>query len=493
MAVAGNVGVGKGLLSIVALVSDQETGEMSSAANVPVMTVSESPAMIRESRKLREVVAAFNPERAGAAAYSIIEELYPICRSITGDGVRESLQLLQETVPLNVHEVPSGTEVFDWIVPDEWNIRDAYIKNSAGERVVDFRRSNLQVLNYSVPVQRTMSLSELRPHLFTLPEMPDWIPYRTSYYEETWGFCLSQRQLEQMEDGEYEVCIDSSLEPGHLTYGEYRIQGATDDEVLISTHICHPSLCNDNLSGVATAVVLASLLDGVGLRHSYRFVLAPGTIGAIAWLALNEHVLPRIKHGLVLSCVGDPGRFTYKRSRRGNAEIDRVVEGVLRSTGRDFELSDFTPYGYDERQYCSPGIDLPVGCFMRTPNGKYPQYHTSADDLTLVTGPALADSLFHLLRIVETLEGNDKYLNLNSKCEPQLGRRGLYRQVGGMNNTGLEEALLWVLNLSDGQHSLLDIAEHSRLEFTKINEAARLLAKNGLLQLIDPMTSSHVG
>ena len=345
------------------------------------MTLAASPATTA-GLQLREVLRALDQDREGREAYGIMEALYPICRSITGDGVRQSLRLLERTIPLDVREVPSGTQVFDWVVPNEWNIRDGYIKNSAGERVVDFRHSNLHVLNYSVPVRRSMSLAELRPHLFTLPETPDWIPYRTSYFEETWGFCLSQHQLDQMKDEQYEVCIDSTLKPGHLTYGEYRIQGATDDEVLISTHICHPSLCNDNLSGVATAAVLASLLDGIDLRYSYRFIWAPGTIGAITWLATNEHVLPRIKHGLVISCVGDSGGFNYKRSRRGNAEIDRVVEHVLQSNGHDFELMDFTPYGYDERQYCSPGVNLPVGCFMRTPNGKYPQYHTSADDLT---------------------------------------------------------------------------------------------------------------
>ncbi len=289
-------------------------------------------------------------------------------------------------------------------------------------------------LNYSVPVHRSMSLAELKQHLFSLPETPDWIPYRTSYYKQTWGFCLSQRQLERMTEGEYEVCVDSSLEPGHLTYGEYRIQGATDDEVLISCHSCHPSLCNDNLSGMATAAGLARLLERVDLRYSYRFLWIPGTIGSITWLARNEPILPRIKHGLVLSCVGDAGAFTYKRSRRGDAEVDRAVEQVLRHSGHQFEVLDFTPYGYDERQYCSPGINLPVGCFMRTPNGRYPQYHTSADDLDFVTPSALGESLGQLLRVVQVLEKNGHYLNLNPKGEPQLGRRGLYRQMGGLKD-----------------------------------------------------------
>jgi aminopeptidase-like protein len=431
---------------------------------------------------LRDLLEAIGPAEEGKKSYAMVEALYPICRSITGDGMRQSLRILQSTVPLEMREVPSGTEVFDWTVPPEWNIRDAYIKNSAGERVVDFQRSNLHVLNYSVPVNRTMSLTELRPHLFTLPETPDWIPYRTSYYRETWGFCLSHRQLESMENGQYEVYIDSTLKPGNLSYGEYRIQGATDDEVLISCHSCHPSLCNDNLSGMATAVRLARLLEDVSLRYSYRFLWIPGTIGSITWLARNETILPRIRHGLVLSCVGDSGPFTYKRSRRGDAEVDRAVEHVLRHSGNGFELVNFTPYGYDERQYCSPGINLPVGCFMRTPNGRYPQYHTSADNLTLVTASALGESLMQLLRVIQVLEANFRCLNLNPKCEPQLGRRGLYRQMGGMKDAAaMEMAMLWVLNLSDGQHDLLEIATCSGVRFDQISQAADALRKAGLL------------
>jgi aminopeptidase-like protein len=418
----------------------------------------------------------------GRKAYALIEALHPIGRSITGDGVRQSLRLIQETVPLQLHEVPTGTEVFDWTVPKEWNIRGAYIKNSAGERVVDFRWNNLHVLGYSVPVHRTMSLAELRPYLFTLPEAPDWIPYRTSYYRETWGFCLTQRQLDCLADGEYEVCIDSTLEPGCLTYGEYRVAGATEEEVLISCHSCHPSLCNDNLSGMATAARLAHLLEAVPLRHSYRFIWIPGTIGSITWLARNEPGLSRIKHGLVISCVGDSGAFTYKRSRRGDAEVDRAAEHVLRYGTAGFQALDFTPYGYDERQYCSPGINLPVGCFMRTPHGRYPQYHTSADDLRLVAPSCLGESLRHLLRIVQVLEENERYVSLNPKCEPQLGRRGLYRQTGGLKDLAAGEmAMLWVLNLADGSHDLLDIAVRSGLPFHELSRAARLLERDGLL------------
>ncbi|MBV9275223.1 MAG: DUF4910 domain-containing protein [Verrucomicrobia bacterium] len=434
------------------------------------------------SKLIRDLVNEVDPRQEGALAYAMIERLYPICRSITGNGVRESLHLIQDTLPLNIREIPSGTQVFDWVVPDEWNVRDAYIMNGKGERIVDFHRSNLHVLNYSLPVDRKMSLAELRPHLFSIPEAPDWIPYRTSYYQKNWGFCLAHNELEKLKEGEYQVYIDSTLRPGHLTYGEFRIQGATDDEVLISCHCCHPSLCNDNLSGMATAARLGWSLQGRSLRYSYRVLWIPGTIGSITWLALNESILPRIKHGLVLSCLGDSGKFTYKRSRYGDAEVDRVVEQVLRQSDRDRQILDFMPYGYDERQYCSPGINLPVGCFMRTPNGCYPQYHTSADDLSLVTPSALGESLLQLLRVIQVLEENKHYLNLNPKCEPQLGRRGLYRQMGGMKDTAtLEMAMLWVLNLSDGQHDLLDIAIRSGIQFEHISQAADALREAGLL------------
>lgn len=421
------------------------------------------------------------PVSEAAELFEMVSALYPICRSITGNGLRESLKQIQNHIALSLHEVPTGTRVFDWVVPNEWNIRDAYIKNSRGTRVVDFRKSNLHVVNYSRPVKLRMRLPELRKHLFALPDHPDWIPYRTTYYKEDWGFCLTQRQLDSLADEEYEVCIDASLESGSLTYGEFRIQGASDDEVLISSHSCHPSLCNDNLSGMTVAAKLAQRLTGSKLRYSYRFLWAPGTIGAITWLAVNEAILPRIKHGLVLSCVGDSGRFNYKRSRHGNAEIDRVVEHVLRHAEEPFVISNFSPLGYDERQYGSPGINLPIGCFMRTPNGKYPQYHTSADDLSLIKPAALDQSLNRLLSIVRTLEDNHAYLNLNPKCEPQLGRRGLYRTMGGTCGSRFEESLVWVLNLSDGAHTLLDIAERSGLHFAELDQAAKALVQCNLL------------
>jgi aminopeptidase-like protein len=420
----------------------------------------------------------------GAAVHALVAELFPICRSITGNGVRQTLGILKNHLPVEVHEVPSGTPVFDWVVPPEWNIRDAYVKAADGRRIIDFQRSNLHVVSYSVPVRTRMTLFELRPRLFTRPDWPEVIPYRTSYYKDTWGFCLSQRQLERMPEGEYEVVIDSSLEPGTLTYGEYHLPGETDYEVLFSCHICHPSLANDNLSAVAVAARLAqTLASRPSRRYSYRFLFIPGTIGSITWLARNEQSVPKIKHGLVLAGLGAGEAFAYKKSRRGDAEIDRVVSHTLSQATRRFSVTDFSPYGYDERQFCSPGFNLPMGCLMRTPHGQYREYHTSADDLTFVAPALLAESLDTCVRIVDVLERNGRYLNMRPKCEPQLGRRGLYRSLGGeMDAASRELAMLWVLNLSDGGPALLDIADRSGLPFSAIAAAADALTSHGLLE-----------
>ena len=424
----------------------------------------------------------------GSDMHALILRLFPICRSITGEGVRETLRVLQEHIPLEVREVPTGTQVFDWTVPREWNIRDAWIKNSAGERLVDFRRLNLHVVGYSVPVHQRMRLAELKEHLYTVPHQPDWVPYRTSYYKESWGFCLSENQLAQLNDAEeYDVCIDSSLVSGHLSYGEYLLKGKKAEEILISCHTCHPSLANDNLSGIAVAVELARHLASSPRGYSYRFLFIPGTIGSITWLSQNEDIARQIRHGLVLTCVGDPGNVTYKRSRRGDAEIDRAFIHVLKQTGEAHRILEFSPYGYDERQYCSPGFNLPVGVMMRSPHGEFTQYHTSADNLDFVQAEALGDSLSKCRDVIDVLEHNRFYVSLNPKCEPQLGRRGLYGTVGGSTHTkGWEMAILWVLNFSDGSHSLLDIAEHSGLAFSLIHTATDALVRHDLLQEVPP-------
>ena len=423
----------------------------------------------------------------GVAMHQFATELYPICRSITGDGIRQTLKLIQQHIPLQLSEVPSGTAVFDWTVPKEWNIRDAYIKDSTGRRVVDFRESSLHVLNYSTPIHRTMPLTELRPHLFSLPDHPDWIPYRTSYYKEDWGFCLSHNQLRALPDADYEVCIDSTLADGSLTYGEFLIPGKSTDEVLISCHSCHPSLANDNLSGLTVATALAKIVSESAShnRYSYRFLFIPGTIGAITWLARNrESAASRIRHGLVLTCVGDKAPFHYKKSRNGSAEIDRAASHVLSHLIQSSEILDFSPYGYDERQYCSPGFNLNVGCLMRSVWGTFPQYHTSADNLSFIDPDSLFQSLRVCATIFDVLESNRRFRNLHPFCEPQLGRRGLYRSTGGSSPANEINARLWVLNLSDTQHSLLDIAERSRLPFATILQAAELLHESGLLETV---------
>ncbi|MGH7388530.1 MAG: DUF4910 domain-containing protein [Candidatus Rokuibacteriota bacterium] len=413
--------------------------------------------------------------------FELMEELYPLHRSITGEGLRETLRRIDKQVPLTVHEVPSGTRVFDWTVPREWNLREAYVANARGERVIDVRRSNLHVVGYSTPVRARLRLGELREHLFTLPEHPAWIPFRTTYYRESWGFCLSHDELLRLEDGEYEVVIDATLEDGALTYGEYVVGGETPDEVLISCHVCHPSLCNDNLSGIALATMLARMVSGVRPRYTYRFLFIPGTIGSITWLARNRDRVGRIAHGLVVVAVGDPGALTYKKTRRGDTELDRVVQHVLERSGRPHEIVDFYPWGYDERQYCSPAFDLSVGCLSRTPHGRFPEYHTSADDLDFVRPDALADSLATYLEVLTVLEDNARYQATHPEGEPQLGRRGLYRTVGGAGGKLAELPLLWVLNLSDGRHTLLDIAERSRLDFRTIRAAADTLLAHDLL------------
>lgn len=428
-------------------------------------------------------VAEPTPSTAGERMMDFIREAQPFVRSITGPGLRQTLQAIQSRIPIEIQSVPSGTSVLDWTVPPEWRLRDAWIADATGRRVVELADSPLRVMSYSTPVRARMSLEELRPHLFSLPAHPDWIPYRTSYYQENWGFCLGHSELEAFKPGEYEVCIDSELDPaGELNYGELLVPGQTSDEVLISCHCCHPGTCNDNLSGVSVAMELALRLRERENRYSYRFVFVPGTIGSITWLARNEDNLGRIRHGLVLAGVGDSGSFTYKSSRRGEAEIDRAFRHLLGARDGEHRLMPFEPYGYDERQYCSPGFDLPVGCLMRSKHGTYPEYHTSADDISFVSAEQLEGTLNLCLEAFELLEANQRYRNLAPKGEPQLGRRGLYRALGGLPSAGdAELAMLWVLSYSDGDSDLLDIGERSRLPFAAVRDAASALEQHGLL------------
>lgn len=418
----------------------------------------------------------------GEAIHRLAGEIYPICRSITGPGTRETLGVLARHIPIEVREVPSGTAVFDWTIPPEWSIRKAYIRNMAGEKVVDLADHNLHVIGYSRPVRTVLPLGELKRHVHTLPEQPDLIPYRTTYYSAQWGFCMAHRQLEALPEGFYEVFIDSDLKPGSLSYGEYLHKGRTSEEFLLSAHICHPSLANDNCSGLALLTLLAERLSKLSTRYSYRFLFAPGTIGAIAWLAANEAEAQRIRHGLVVSCVGDAGGPTYKKSRRGDAMIDRAMTHLLRHVSGAPKVLEFFPYGYDERQYCSPGFNLPVGLLQRSQFGTFPEYHTSADDLDFIKPEYLAASWALIVGAIEIVERDWCPLNVLPKCEPQLGRRGLYDAVGGRSAGPAESmAFLWILNLADGDHSLLDIAERSGIAFSTIVEAAELLRQKGLL------------
>jgi aminopeptidase-like protein len=421
----------------------------------------------------------------GEQMHQFITKLFPFCRSITGNGVRQTLDCIKQIIPLQIHEIPTGTKVLDWQIPKEWNIKDAYIRSSRGEKVVDFKQSNLHILNYSVPVHRNIPLAELKQHLYTLPEHPDWIPYRTSYYKEDWGFCVNHNQYQQINDDRYEVHIDSTLEDGHLTYGEFFIPGELREEILISTHVCHPSLCNDNLSGISVATFLAKELSEKKSRYSFRFLFIPGTIGAITWLALNEPILKYVKHGLIASLLGSTGAFIYKKSRQGNAEIDQIVAEVLKTRNVNYKIVDFSPYGYDERQFCSPGFNLPVGCLTRALYGQFQEYHTSADNLHFIKPEALEDSLWIYSEVMEMIERNKRYINLNPKGEPQLGRRGLYSNIGGDSKTkDFQLAVLWILNLSDASYSLLDISKRSGMRFEAVHKAALLLEEYGLLEKV---------
>ena len=420
--------------------------------------------------------------------FAHVEALYPLCRSITGLGLRQTLHYIARQMPLEIREVPSGTKVLDWEVPREWSVRGASIRTLDGRTIVDFRDHNLHLVQYSSPFEGVVAREELQRHLYSLPDQPDLIPYRTGYYAEDWGFCLADRVRRTLSEESYRVTVDTTLAPGSLTYGECFIPGDTADEFLFSIHSCHPSLANDNLSGIAVAIALAQdLMRRTRRRFGYRFIFAPGTIGAITWLHLNRERIPRIRHGLVLSNLGDASPPTYKRSRRGNAHVDRYAAYVLAQDGHGDRLKPFIPYGYDERQYGSPGFNLPVGCLMRSPSGSFPEYHTSADNLSFVKPEALADSLRVATRIVDMAENDRVWRNLEPYGEPQLGRRGLYGKIGGLpagpaGQGGLDQmSLLWLLNLADGGHSLLDVAERSGKPFDSLIAAAAALTEAGLI------------
>lgn len=423
----------------------------------------------------------------GAAAFALVRDLFPYCRSITGPGLRATLDRIHTQIALSITEVPTGTQVFDWKIPREWSIDEAYLEHESGRRFIDFRDSNLHVMSYSAPVDCWLTLEELSPRLHTLPHHPDWIPFHSSYYKENWGFCLSDRVRAALPPGKYHAVIRSRLYDGSLTIAECVHRGREEDEVLVFTHTCHPSLCNDNLSGIAVATHLAEFLRGFSTRYTYRFVFAPATIGSIAWLAMNMAHLGRVKHGLVIAMLGDSGPFHYQRSESGKSLIDRAAAIVASRWYPNSALLDFSPWGFDERQFNSPGFRLPFGRLTRAPTGRFPQEHTSADSLDAISPAALGESWRACLRIIDVLERDERYINLLPNGEPQLGRRGLYRQTGGHYDVMPERhlALLWVLNQSDGTRSLLDIAERCGLEFGLVAQCALDLQAAGLLRPVD--------
>lgn len=436
-----------------------------------------------------------NIDNCGRDMHDLMTQLYPLCRSITGDGVRETLNILQKQIPfLEQHEVPTGTEVYDWIIPKEWKVKEAWLKyKDSDEKIIDYKDLNLYLLNYSRPFKGIIDYETLREHCFTLEDYPDWTPYRTAYYSDTWGFCMPYSLFSKLnEDREFEVYIDTELVEGSLTYGEAFIQGGgvIQDEILISTYLCHPSLCNDNLSGVVLTTYLAKLLSSRNdLRYSYRFIFVPETIGAISWLANNEDRFEHIKYGLVATCVGDGSPFVYKKSRQGNLDIDRIVEKVLIDSNKRFRLMDYYPGGSDERQYGSPGISLPVGSLVRglyttetIPPKPFEEYHTSADNLSFVKAEYLQESLEVYMTVMQYIEKNSKYYSLNMKGEPFLAKRKLNLAVGsGKGIYYTDVAIRFLMCYSDGTDDLIEIARKAQIDFEEILAAAKILEDAGLL------------
>jgi len=419
----------------------------------------------------------------GSEMMALIEELYPILRSVTGEGVRETLAILARFNPIEIHEVPSGSPALDWTVPREWNVGEAWIRDPEGWSIVDLKDSNLHVVGYSVPIRKKMSLGELETHLHSIPERPDWIPWRNTLYEENWGFCLPHSQREALPEGEYEVCIDSRLEDGHLTYGELFLPGEIDQEFLISVHVCHPSLANDNLTGMAVSTAVARRITESGHRLGVRFLFVPGTIGSLTWLERNPDAASRVIGGLTLTCLGDASPLTYKRTYGGENEIDRVASHVLGARLEHHEELDFYPYGYDERQYNSPGFRMPIGSMMRGRHGQFPEYHTSADNLSFVSGEQLEEAANVVLEIFRTMDQNRLFKNLLPKGEPQLGRRGIYRAIGGHGDPESRQyAMLWLLQMGDGTTTLIDVATRSGISFDEVVGAANILEEHHLIQ-----------
>jgi len=414
------------------------------------------------------------------------DRLWPILRSITGEGVRQSHDILSELIPLERFEIPTGTKVYDWEIPKEWSVSEAFVIRPDGKKILDIKENNLHLLNYSMPFSGTVSLEELNEHLYSLPDLPDAIPYVTSYYKERWGFCISENERKNLPAGDYKVVINSKLFAGSLSIGEAFLPGETDEEVLLSSYSCHPSMANNELSGPLVLAFLYQRLAQVKNRRlSYRFVLLPETIGAIAYLKMRgEHLKEKLIAGYVITCIGDAGNFSYKRSRQFDSLADKAALHVLAGLDKKANVVKFSPLGSDERQYCSPAFNLPVGSLMRTMYGKYPEYHSSLDNKDFISFAALQESIDVYFKIMMALDKNQKYINLYPHGEPRLDKRGLYETVGHSSVPELSSKVLWLLNYSDGKHDLFDIAELSGYSVAELHEIALICLKAKLIERI---------
>lgn len=414
------------------------------------------------------------------------DRLWPICRSITGNGLRQSFKILSELIPLKLTEVVTGTPVFDWVIPNEWNIKEAYIITPEGNKIADFSINNLHVVNYSTPINKEISYEELKNHIYTIPRLPDAIPYITSYYREKWGFCMSQNEFEKLpKTGMYKVVIDSELKPGSLTYGECILKGETEEEVLFSSYLCHPSMANNELSGPLTLSFLYTLIAAIPNRkYTYRFVIVPETIGTIAFLTNNkEALIKNVKAGYVITCCGTDKPFVYKKSRQENSISDLLAEHLLKHSKSEYEIIDFDPIGSDERQYCSPGFNLPVGSLMRSKYHEYQEYHTSLDNKKLISFEALVNTIQMYFNIVEALELNHCYKNTIMFCEPNMGKRNLYEDLSGALT--MPEQLttrMRLINYMDGNNSLLQFSEKYNLNILNLKHEVKQLLNKGVLE-----------
>ncbi len=422
----------------------------------------------------------------GERIHQLAARLFPICRSLSGNGVRETLAILQEQFPLRMHEVPTGTQVLDWTVPREWNIRDAYVEDEEGNRVIDFRSNNLHVVGYSVPVDRWVTLAELQEHVYSLEGQPDAIPYVTSYYQERWGFCMAHNKRLQLREGKYRVRVDSDLKDGHLTYGECIIPGREDREVFLSTYICHPSMANNELSGPVVSSFIAQWLLSQPRRYTYRIIFIPETIGAITYLSRHRsHLLEKVVVGFNLSCIGDERAYSYVASRYGNTLADKIASNVLKLRAPDFKKYSFLFRGSDERQYCSPGVDLPLVTLCRSKFGMYPEYHTSLDNLELVTPAGLRGGYEMVRECIEAVENNRTY-RMTCYGEPQLGKRGLYPTLSTRTSGASVDTMMNFIAYADGTNDLVDISSIIGTPVGELVPIAARLIEAGLLEETSP-------